>query len=182
MILFFTFDVLLVLGFIIMFVCILVNGVASVLSAITTYYAVVMIITYIISIIASFSCGVSLSEINKSTLSKKGGGEWQSAIAAVLYAPPVFVIGMNEIFGLLDMLSKTSVLEMIILGVVYVVILLIAVTLFLIIGLGLPIGTQYLLSKWFGEWASLISGIVFGGIYYYLLYSENIFPFSMTIN
>lgn len=177
MIFFITFDAGLLLGFIIILICILFNGIASVLTAVTAHYAAIMIVTLILSLIASFGSGAVLSDFDK-----RGDGEWQSIISALLFGPPVALLAMNEILGMLDMFSKISILELIILGIVYVIILLIVLTLYLIVGLGIPIAAQYLLCKAFGKWGYLIAGIIFGVLYYYILYRYNVFPFSTQIN
>lgn len=188
MILFFTFDIGLLLGFVIMLIYMFANGTEAAFQSLVSHYSTAMLIVFIISIVVSLFIGF-LSESAEDNDNSPVINYILSAIYFALTVPPVIMLAMNETFGFLENFAgKNGFLWLVFCGLLFFVIYAVVTTLELLVGIGIPMLVKKLISK-IGEKTHpalnavlyMICGTIIGIIYYGVLNHYQIFPFSTVL-
>ncbi len=187
MIIFFTFDALLVLGFVILFGYLIANGVSETISMIITNYLPIMKTGFIIVTVLAIILGIISGYIMWGSATEEKGKKYNFAYSiapAIFYGivvPPVILFTLNETFGFINNFAgKGGIFYLIFFGLIFIILYFIAVTIELLVGLGIPVLIASVLTAHSSFWAQavlILIGFGIGALYYYILKDSNIFPF-----
>lgn len=188
MILFFTFDIGLLLGFAVMVIYMFANGTEAVFQSLVSHYSTTMLIAFILSIIVSLLIGAVVDN------EKAGRDEpiINTVMSAVFYAvtvPPVILLATNETFGFLgNFAGKNGFLWLVFFGFLFFILYAVVTTLILLVGIGIPLLVQMLIIKISEKTTPamksvlyIVFGAVIGIIYYGVLKKYQVFPFSTVL-
>lgn len=88
---------------------------------------------------------------------------------------------LNETFGFINNFAgKGGIFYLIFFGLIFIILYFIAVTIELLVGLGIPVLIASVLTAHSSFWAQavlILIGFGIGALYYYILKDSNIFPF-----
>lgn len=188
MIIFFTFDIGLLLGFIAIAVYMFAHGTEAAFQVLVSHYSTAMLVAFIISIVASLFLGF-LSESIEDNSNAPTTNYITSAIYYALTVPPVIMLAVNETFGFLsNFAGKNGFLWMVFFGFLFFIIYAVVTTLILLVGIGIPVLIKKLIAKIgyrrqpaLNSFLYTICGVVIAIIYYNFLKNYQIFPFSTVL-
>ena len=188
MIIFFTFDIGLLLGFIAIAVYMFAHGTEAAFQALVSHYSTAMLVAFIISIVASLFLGF-LSESMEDNDNAPTANYITSAIYYVFTVPPVIMLAVNETFGFLENFAgKSGFLWLVFFGFLFFIIYAIVTTLILLVGIGIPVLIKKLIAKIgyqtkpvLNSFLYIVCGAIIGIIYYGVLKHNQVFPFSTVL-